>query len=466
MFKRRRRHSFSGVLKLGTAALALWGGYWLYQNAFTFNPDKILENSELKQRNFETKVEEVFSRRHRIKAYLFQDKTNPIISLRFIFKNAGLATDDADKVGIASMAAALLTHGAGELDNVRFNEELENNGIGLSFGADKDDFGGTLITTKDNRKKAFELLKSVLNSPRFDKGEIEQVRAQMLMSLKQQQERPERVLELAFAKALYKNHPYARNPIGEKEDIFKINQEQLKEFVVRHLSQNNLVVGVAGDVDAEELSEVLDEVFGGLPQTGSINFVRPAEVDFMSGEVNVFQDTAQNMARFAAPGVERKHPDFYPLYIANYIFGGAGLNSRLNVAAREKQGLTYGIYTYLSLSDKSALISGGFSSTPENFAKVKEILLSEWQKFGRDGVSAQELKDAKDYLVSSYNLRFASIDGIADMAAYMQKDDLGLDFLQKRNDYVRSVTLEDINRVIKKYFNKNALLFVNSGKFE
>lgn len=80
-------------------------------------------------------------------------------------------------------------------------------------------------------------------------------------------------------------------------------------------------------------------------------------------------------------------------------------------------------------------------------------------------VSAQELEDAKDYLISSYNLRFASIDGIADMAAYMQKDDLGLDFLQKRNDYVRSVTLEDINRAIRKYFNKDMLLFVNSGKF-
>ena len=154
------------------------------------------------------------------------------------------------------------------------------------------------------------------------------------------------------------------------------------------------------------------------------------------------------------------------MYIANYIFGGAGLNSRLNLAAREKQGLTYGIYTYLSLADKSALISGGFSSTPENFAKVKEILLSEWQRFAEEGVSAKELEEAKSYLISSYNLRFAAIDGIADITAYMQKDNLGIDFLQKRNDYVRAVTLEDINRVIKKYFNKDKLVFVNLGKFE
>lgn len=178
--------------------------------------------------------------------------------------------------------------------------------MGLSFGADKDDFGGTLITTKDNRKKAFELLKSALNNPRFDKGEIEQVRAQMLMALKQQQERPERVLELAFAEALYKNHPYARNPVGEKEDILKISQGQLKEFVARHLSQNNLVVGVAGDIDAEELSEVLDDIFGSLPQTGSINFVRPAEIDFTAGGGECFAEFGAEYCQICGAGGRKK----------------------------------------------------------------------------------------------------------------------------------------------------------------
>ena len=466
MFKKRRKNPLSGILKLGVAGLALWGGYSLYQNAFSFNPDKILENSILKRSNFETKVEEIISPQKQIKAYLFQDRTNPIISLSFIFKNAGLATDDADKVGIANMTAALLTHGAGDLDNVAFSEELENNAVGLSFQADKDDFTGTLVTTKSNRKRAFELLKMALTDPRFDNAEVEQVRAQLLMALKQQQERPERVLELVFAEELYKNHPYARNPIGEKKDIERITRSQLKEFVTRHFSRNNLIVGAAGDIDAEELGSVLDEVFGALPQGGQINFVRPAETDFKARDVKVSYVSAQNITRFAAPGAERNHPDFYPLYIANYIFGGAGLNSRLNLAAREKQGLTYGIYTYLSLADKSALISGGFSSTPENFAKVKDILLSEWQRFAEEGVSAKELEEAKSYLISSYNLRFAAIDGIADITAYMQKDNLGIDFLQKRNDYVRAVTLEDINRVIKKYFNKNKLIFVNLGKFE
>lgn len=85
---------------------------------------------------------------------------------------------------------------------------------------------------------------------------------------------------------------------------------------------------------------------------------------------------------------------------------------------------------------------------------------------GRKGVSEEELAEAKDYLIASYNLRFASIDTISAILVYMQKDNLGLDFLQKRNDYVRQVKLKDVNRVAREYFNPEKMIFVNVGSFE
>lgn len=85
---------------------------------------------------------------------------------------------------------------------------------------------------------------------------------------------------------------------------------------------------------------------------------------------------------------------------------------------------------------------------------------------GRKGVSEEELAEVKDYLIASYNLRFASIDTISAILVYMQKDNLGLDFLQKRNDYVRQVKLKDVNRVAREYFNPEKMIFVNVGSFE
>ena len=122
--------------------------------------------------------------------------------------------------------------------------------------------------------------------------------------------------------------------------------------------------------------------------------------------------------------------------------------------------MTYGIGTYLQQNDAVALLGGGYSSTPDNFRKAQKLLLQEWHKMSQEGVSALELQQAKESLISSFNLRFASIGGIAAMLTGMQKYNLGRDFLEKRNDYIEAVTLEEVNAAAKKYF-KGTPDFIN-----
>lgn len=430
------------------------------------DPQSIVEDSVLKARNFETEVVEVVSPKYKIKAYLFEDKTNPIVSLSLLFKNAGWAADDADNAGISNLAVALLDSGAGDLKAEYFQEELENKAIGLSFAAGMDDISGSLLTTKKHSARAYELLKMALLEPRFDDLDLQRQKAQAITALRLQQERPNSLLQLAFQKEIYGAHPYGRNPLGDKTAISRADSEMLKKIIKQRLSRNNLIVGAAGDISAEELGEVLDQVFGRLPESTQLNFVRDAEPEFDGRIQNLERPAAQDISTFAVSGVKRKDPDFYPLYVANYIFGGSGLTSRLNVAVREKEGLTYGAYTYLSLPEKSALLVGGFSATPENFSQVTQILKQEWSRFANKGASEQEVNEAKDAMIASYNLRFAAIGDIAEMLAMMQREDLGLDFLQKRNDYVRAITKEEVNQVADKYFEADKMVFVNIGNFE
>ena len=99
---------------------------------------------------------------------------------------------------------------------------------------------------------------------------------------------------------------------------------------------------------------------------------------------------------------------------------------------------------------------------PENFAAAQKLLLREWLKISKAGVTKQELANAKESLLNSFYLRFATIDGISDMLVLMQKYNLGLDFLDKRNDYIRQVSLEEVNAAAKKYFSEQPD-FVNVG---
>ncbi len=465
MSRRGHRRSSSGIFGKVFVAVILvcFLGYWGYTKYFVFNPQRILDESVLKEKSFETNVVEIVSPKKGIKAYLFEDNTNPIISISFMFKDAGLASDPEGEVGIANMTAALLSDGAGDLNAQQFKEELEKRAIGLSFSAGMDDFGGSLLTTADNQKEAYTLLKLALTEPRFDVEDVSRVKKQMLLSLKRQEEHPAGILGLEFAKEIYATHPYSRNPVGVRNDILNVTPEKLRAFVKNHLTRNNLIVGIAGNVSEERAGIIVDEIFGELPANGRITFVREAKVEFDGREKNIPGKFPQAVSTFVNPGLPRNDKDFYPLYIANHIFGGSGLSSRLSLSARENEGLTYSIYTYLSLMTRASLLKGGFSSTPENFARVREIIRSEWKKMGQDGVTSKELEEAKNYLISSYNLRFASIADIADMLVYMQKDNLGLDFLKKRNEYVRAVRLEDVNRVAKKFFDEKKLIFVNIG---
>ena len=127
----------------------------------------------------------------------------------------------------------------------------------------------------------------------------------------------------------------------------------------------------------------------------------------------------------------------------------------------------HGIQKYekpVILLNACPLIQGGFSTTPENLSKMKDIFIAEWQKMGTEGISEKELRLAKNYLQSSYNLRFADITVFSAILAQMQNENLGIDFLQKRNQYIENVTLERVNLVAKKYFSPEKLIMINLGK--
>jgi zinc protease len=435
-----------------------------YRGNVSFDPEEIVKKSILKDKTFETNVVEIVSE-NGIKAYLFEDHTIPIISIDFLFKNSGISYDEAGYEGIGNMVSALLTEGAGDLDNDKLKEELELYAIGISFGVDFDDFKGSLLTLSENKEKAYNLLNLALTKPRFDDENAALAKQRMNFALRMQSERPDSVLGLEFAKNIYGRHPYSRNPVGQKQAIAKITRKDMQNYIKENLTTDKLVVGISGDITPDEAGKVLDKIFQGLKKEGLNKEISAADIVFDGRDVEIKRKSAQNIAIFANRALERTDTDFYPLYVVNYIFGEAGLGSRLSLKAREEEGLTYGIYTSIVNRQKSDMLRGRFSATPENYYRVIEIVKNEWKNMGSKGITEAELKSAKDYLIASYNLRFASIDNISSMLTYMQRYNLGIDFLQKRNEYVRNITLEQANGAAEKYFNDDNLIFISIGNF-
>ena len=397
-----------------------------------------------------------------IEAWLVSDHLNPIINVRFAFRG-GAALDPDGKEGLANMVSGLLDEGAGDLDSQAFQRRLEDLSVVLRFDANHDTFQGRLKTLSNNKNAAFSLLKSAIAQPRFDDEPLNRIRSQILAGLRRSSQDPNTVASLTLAKELFPNHPYGRPVKGTPESIKAISRPDLKAFAHKRLARDNLVIGVVGDIGADELGRRLDQVFLNLPESSKSSNVREAEPQILGRTRVVEMAVPQSAIVFAQKGLKRDDPDFYKAYILNHILGGGGFTSRLYNEIREKRGLAYSIGSYLHPTRYAGLLRGYVGTANKRVGETLKVLKSEWRLMANKGVDAKTLRDAKTYLIGSYPLRFTSSGNIAAILVSMQLEDLGIEFLDQRNSLISSVSLKDVNATAKKLLDPDNLVIVIVG---
>ncbi len=409
-----------------------------------------------------TKIERVVSPSG-IVAWLIEDHSNPIITVRFAFRGSS-GLDPVGKEGIANMTAALLNEGAGDLDSKAVNALLEDLSISLDFQAGVDNFGGKLKTLVENKDTAFRLLTDSLTKPRFDPEPVERTRSQIVVDLRQAAEDPDTVATRALFKSMFDSHPYSRPTNGYEKTVAAITVADMREFVAERLARDNLVIGAVGDITREELAKEIEGAFGKLPAKAK-PWKIPEITPSLDGRTTVIDKAVpQSAIVFADKGLKRDDPDFYAAYVMNHIFGSGGFTSRLYEEIREKHGLVYDVHTGLAAYDYTGLLTGSAGTANARVAETLRLLRAEWTEMSGGNVTAQELDDAKTYLTGSYPLRFTSSDRIAAMMVGLQLDNLGIDYPERRNGLIEKVTLDDVNRLARKLLDAKRLSVVVVGR--
>jgi zinc protease len=397
-----------------------------------------------------------------IEAWLVEDHANPVIALGLAFRG-GSALDPVGKEGLARLVAGLLDEGAGDMDSQAFQGRLDDLAISLGFDASHDRVSGHLRTLTENRDEAFRLLRQALSRPRFDPEPVERVRGQLAAMIRQESTRPSTVAERALMEKLFAGHAYARPVKGTLDSLRAIAVADLRAFAAGRLGRDNLVVGVAGDIAPADLARLLDETFGSLPAVSRSRDVPEAKPAAIGTQV-IDMAVPQSSILFAQPGLMRRDPDFYAAYVLNHILGGGSFSSRLYREVREKRGLAYSVGSYLAPMDHAALWAGSVGTANERADETVAIVREEWRRIAAEGVTARELEEAKTYLIGSFPLRFSSSERIAGMLVQIHLDDLGIDYLEKRNGYMAAVTLEQVNDLARRLLVPDALSFVVVGR--
>ena len=397
-----------------------------------------------------------------LEAWLVRDHINPIVTVDFAFRGGG-GLDPKGLGGLANLVSATLDEGAGGLDSQAFQGKLEDLSISLSFDAGRDNFSGDLRTLTRNLETAFDMLRLAVTSPRFDSEAVERMRARILAGLRRASENPRRIANRTLMRALFPDHPYGRTVNGRKDSVGRIKISDLKGFVARRLARDNLIISVVGDIDAQRLAGLLDATFGALPAKAAPWKLPEIKAAARGRIILVEKQVPQSVIRFGQPGIKRDDADFYAAYVMNYVLGGGGFASRLYAEVREKRGLAYSAFSYLSALDNGGLIYGGAATANARAGETLKVLGQEWRRMAGQGVSPAELKDAKTYLTGSYALRFSSSGRIAGMLTSIQMDKLGIDYMDRRNSLIEAVTREDVNRVAARLLAPDGLTMVVVG---
>ena len=398
-----------------------------------------------------------------IKAWLVHDTTLPLIAMEFAFLG-GAAQDPADRPGVASLAASLLDEGAGDLTAQAFQSAVADSAIELSFDAGRDEVRGSLRTLSENRAKAFDLTRLAVTAPRFDDEAVERIRTAQLSGLRRRSTDPNSLASERWFQIAFPNHPYGRPVDGTLASVPTITRDDLKSFAKRNLARSNLRVAVVGDISPEDLGKELDRVFGALPAKADL--VPVADVAPKGiGTIEVIPlDVPQSVMLMGTGGLERKDKDFIPAFVLNHILGGSAFSSRLFKEVREARGLAYSVYSYQVALDHVGLWFSGTATKNERAGESLRIIGQEFEKILNEGPAKEELDEAKSYLTGSYALRFDTSSKVAGQLLQIQIDDLGIDYIDKRNALVEAVTLEDLKRVAARLEDAKKALVVVVGR--
>lgn len=384
----------------------------------------------------------------------------PLVSINLCIRSGALNEPDG-REGLANFTSEMLSEGTKSRSSVNIANELEYLGAHLDIFSDWNATYVELNTLKKHLPGAMDVYTDILFNPIFPEREFNRIRNEILTNRLQGMDNPAKIANERFSGFLYGDFRYARPLEGNELSIKEITLDTIKNFYREHFIPNNAVLVVVGDISREETEELVDKYFTGWKKGAVVDFRIPAfkAPDKTSVKLINKVGAVQTELRIGHHGIERNHPDFYPIMLMNEILGGYFL-SRINMNLREEHGYTYGASSKFNFRrgtgpfqiSTATDVRYTFETITEIFKEIKEIQLSE--------VTDEELQNSKGHLTGIFPVAFETADQIALGLANIVVFDLPHDYYRTFRDKIAGVTKQDILRAANKYIQPGNMLIV------
>lgn len=398
--------------------------------------------------------------------YFIESHDLPMLDVSVDF-TAGSAYDPADKLGLASLTHRMLDQGAGNLTDNQIASNLADVGAQLGGRLDADRAGVTLRTLSrdEERQAALAMLAQVLNAPTFSPNVVEREKARVIAALKASEAEPASLAARAFAQAAFAGHPYANRESGEIASVSKLTATDLRQYYQAHYNAYHAVIAMIGDITRAQADGIAQQLTANLPVASLAANTAIARVPQLAKAVSttIPYPAKQSQILLGQPGVARGDPDYFALYVGNYILGGGGFDSRLMEEVRQKRGLAYSVYSYFMPMKQAGAFQIGLQTKAEQTDQALAVVRATLSKFISDGVTDAELTQAKNNIIGGFPLRIDSNKELLEYIAMMGYYQLPLTYLDDFPKHVADVTTEQIKSAFARHIDPNKLATVVVG---
>ncbi len=379
--------------------------------------------------------------------FIFEENNDfPIVILKLVFRNCGRSYDEI--AGLAKMFARILNEGVDD----SFFKELEFKAVNLEASSGFESLEINLSCLEENFEFALKHLENLLLNPRFEEKVLEKLKINALGELASKSSDFDYLAKNLLNSEIFGCKEFQSPNDGDEKSIKQISLSDLEGFYKKNINLSNLVVILGGNLSQEKAKGLLDKLLAKL-QKGSQNSQKTYEINSKNKDIiQIRKESEQAYIYFAAPFFTKfNDKDFYLAKIALFILGQGGFGSRIMEEIRVKRGLAYSAYAMLDMNASFTRVFGYLQTKNESAKEAKKIVKEVFGDFVKEGVSQNELVQAKNFLIGSTPLHYESLSRRLSISFNEYYQGLPKGYYKEELKLIEKVELKELNAYIQKH---------------
>lgn len=328
---------------------------------------------------------------------IHQGTDSPVGHLGIVV-NAGSRDELPGEHGIAHFIEHCTFKGTKNRKAYHILSRMEDVGGELNAFTTKEETALYATFLSDYYARAAELLSDILFNSIFPEKELKLEKEVVVEEINSYNDSPSELIFDDFDELIFDGHPIARNILGTYESVRGFNRDNIFGFIERNYHTDQMVLSSVGNIPFKNLVTLLDRYFGSAPRRDR-DFSRAPVSGYVPGVHEVEKDTFQTHCILGNVAYDSAHPKRIVMILLNNLLGGQGMNSRLNLALRERKGLAYNVESSYTAYSDTGLFNVYFGTDNDNYERALQIVYKEFESIRKNKLGTLQLTRAKKQLI-------------------------------------------------------------------